>query len=112
MHVPHGEAVTVDLEIEGGGLISLTQLMIWVDPRSVDGALIGEATFEIPDDVPLGYHYLHARSGSGPQKRSSSSSRIGFLSRPADTGDSCCSSTRCDRAIRGGWETCTILPIS
>jgi 4-alpha-glucanotransferase len=62
-HVPHGEAVTVDLEIEGGGLISLTQLMIWVDPRSVDGVLIGEATFEIPHDVPLGYHYLHAKSG-------------------------------------------------
>jgi 4-alpha-glucanotransferase len=63
VHVPHGAAVTVDLEVEGGGLISLTQLMIWVDPHDVDGELIGEATFEIPDVVPLGYHYLHARSG-------------------------------------------------
>ena len=63
VHVPHGDAVTVDLEVEGGGLISLAQLMIWVDPRDVDGELIGEATFEIPDDVPLGYHYLHAKSG-------------------------------------------------
>ena len=63
VHVPHGDAVTVDLEIEGGGRISLEQLMIWVDPREVDGELVGEATFEIPDDVPLGYHHLHAQSG-------------------------------------------------
>jgi 4-alpha-glucanotransferase len=61
--VPHGEAVTVDLELEGGGRISLAQLMIWVDPHHVDGELIGEATFEIRNDVPLGYHQLHARSG-------------------------------------------------
>jgi 4-alpha-glucanotransferase len=68
VHVPHGESVTVDLEVEGGGLISLTQLMIWVDPHEVDGELIGEATFEIPDDVPLGYHYLHAKSGERTAK--------------------------------------------
>jgi 4-alpha-glucanotransferase len=68
VHVPDGDAVTVDLELEGGGSISLTQLMIWVDPRDVDGQLIGEATFEIPDDVPLGYHYLYARSGERSAK--------------------------------------------
>ncbi len=68
VHVPHGEPVTVDLEIEGGGRISLTQLMIWVDPHDVDGELIGEATFEIPDVVPLGYHYLHAYSGERSAK--------------------------------------------
>ncbi len=63
VHVPHGDAVSVDLELEDGSRISLTQLMVWVDPRDIDGELIGEATFEIPDDVPLGYHYLHATSG-------------------------------------------------
>jgi 4-alpha-glucanotransferase len=63
VHVPHGESVSVDLEVEDGGLISLTQLMIWVDPQELDGELIGEATFEIPDDIPFGYHYLHAKSG-------------------------------------------------
>ncbi len=68
VHVPHGEPVKVDLEVEGGGRISLTQLMIWVDPHDVDGELIGEATFEIPDDVPLGYHYLHAYSGERTAK--------------------------------------------
>ena len=71
VHVPHGEAVTVDLEIEGGGQtprIPLPQVMIWVDPHDVDGELIGEATFEIPDVVPLGYHYLHAQSGERSAK--------------------------------------------
>ena len=68
MHVPHGAAVTVDLEVEGGGSMSLTQLMIWVDPHDVEGELIGEATFEIPDDVPLGYHYLQAKSGERSAK--------------------------------------------
>jgi 4-alpha-glucanotransferase len=63
VHVPHGDAVTVDLEVEGGGRHPLTQQMIWVEPHVVDGELIGEATFEIPDVVPLGYHYLHAQSG-------------------------------------------------
>jgi 4-alpha-glucanotransferase len=63
VHVPHGEEVTVDLDVEGGGRIPLTQLMVWVDPHDVDGELIGEATFEIPEVVPLGYHYLRAQSG-------------------------------------------------
>jgi len=68
VHVPHGEPVTVDLEVEGGDRIPLTQLMIWVDPHDVDGELIGEATFEIPDVVPLGYHHLHAYSGERSAK--------------------------------------------
>jgi 4-alpha-glucanotransferase len=63
VHVPHGEAVTVDLEFEAGGQIALPQLMIWVDPHDLGGQLVGEATFEIPDVVPLGYHYLHAKAG-------------------------------------------------
>lgn len=62
-HVPHGDPVSVVLEFEGGGRRELRQLMVWVDPREVDGALVGEATFEIPDDVPLGYHTLRAASG-------------------------------------------------
>ena len=68
VHVPHGDALTVELELEGGDRISLPQLMIWVDPREVDGQLIGEATFEIPGDVPLGYHYLHAHSAQRSTK--------------------------------------------
>ena len=61
-HVPHGEPASVTLELEGGGRGELAQLMVWVDPCEVDGGLVGEATFEIPDDVPLGYHTLRAAS--------------------------------------------------
>ena len=63
VHVPHGDPVSVAVELEDGGRRDLVQQMVWVEPRLVDGVLIGEATFEIPDDVPLGYHELHASSG-------------------------------------------------
>jgi 4-alpha-glucanotransferase len=62
-HVPHGAPVAVEVVTEDGERRSLTQLMIWVGPREVDGELVGEATFEIPADLPLGYHRLVARSG-------------------------------------------------
>jgi len=63
VHVPHGDPAAVVLELEDGSRRDLRQLMVWVDPRELDGGLVGEATFEIPDDVPLGYHHLHAFSG-------------------------------------------------
>ncbi|HET9186664.1 MAG TPA: 4-alpha-glucanotransferase [Acidothermaceae bacterium] len=62
-HVPHGDPASVVLELEEGGRRELAQVMVWVDPREVDGALVGEATFEIPADLPLGYHRLRATSG-------------------------------------------------
>lgn len=61
VHVPHGDPVTVWLELEDwGGKRSLRQLDVWVDPRVVDGHLVGEATFELPADLPLGWHTLYA----------------------------------------------------
>ena len=62
VHVPHGAPAAVSLVLEDGGRRDLRQLMVWVDPREIDGSLVGEATFEIPDDVPLGYHELVATS--------------------------------------------------
>lgn len=63
MHVPHGDPAQVVLELDDGSSRPLDQLMIWVDPCEVDGELVGEATFAIAEDVPLGYHTLHATSG-------------------------------------------------
>jgi 4-alpha-glucanotransferase len=63
VHVPHGAPAQATLALEGGDRRVLRQLMIWVDPHEVDGELVGEATFEIPDDVPLGYHEVQAVSG-------------------------------------------------
>jgi 4-alpha-glucanotransferase len=64
VHVPHGSPVQVWAELEAGGRRDLPQREHWVEPRVVDGAQVGEATFEVPGDLPLGWHRLVARSGS------------------------------------------------
>ena len=65
VHVDDGAPVEVAVDLEAGGRRDrLTQLDHWVDPREVDGRRIGEATFAVPSDLPLGYHRLTARSGS------------------------------------------------
>ena len=63
VHVPHGDPVEVRLDLEGGGTREPRQVPHWVDPRQVGDRLVGEATFEVPGDLPLGYHTITARSG-------------------------------------------------
>ena len=65
VHVPHGQTVSswVDLEL-GGEAWFLDQVDRWVEPRHVDGQLIGEATMRLPGDLPLGWHRLWARTES------------------------------------------------
>ncbi len=60
VHVPHGAAVTSWIELEAGGRVDLQQMDWWVDPVEVDGALVGEASFAVPGDLPLGYHRVFA----------------------------------------------------
>ena len=62
VHVPHGDPVEAWVELEGGGVRRCDQVDHWVEPREVEGSLIGEATFATPADLPLGYHSLRARS--------------------------------------------------
>jgi 4-alpha-glucanotransferase len=63
VHVPHGDQVRAWVDLEGGGdAWFLDQVDRWVEPRHVDGQLVGEATFRIPWDLPLGWHTLWARS--------------------------------------------------
>lgn len=61
VHVPHGDPVSVWVVTEDGAEIDADQLDVWVDPRTVDGRLVGRATFAVPD-LPLGWHTIHARS--------------------------------------------------
>lgn len=63
VHVPHGSPVRVEVELEDGGTRVVAQVDHWVEPRLVDGALVGEATFELPGDLPLGWHVLRAHVG-------------------------------------------------
>ncbi len=66
VHVPHGTEVQAQVLLEGGaGSVALEQEQHWVEPREVDGVLVGEATFTVPAGLPLGWHRVRVRSGSG-----------------------------------------------
>lgn len=65
VHVPHGMSVTVNVLAEDGWVAEARQVDHWVDPREVDGMLVGEATFELDGDLPVGYHRLRAELGNG-----------------------------------------------
>ena len=63
VHVPHGQAVNVHIDTETGERIRLHPIEWWVDPMDVDGRLIGEASFRLPADLPMGWHSAVAVSG-------------------------------------------------
>ena len=42
----------------------LRQLDNFTPPFDLDGRLIGEATFVLPADLPLGYHRVHLRAAT------------------------------------------------
>jgi 4-alpha-glucanotransferase len=63
VHVTHGDPVTVWIDLENGAARhGLYQLENWTPPRDIDGRLVGEASFQVPGDLPLGYHTVRARS--------------------------------------------------
>ena len=68
VHVRHGDGLRVWIDLETGGVADdVRQLENWSPPRDLDGpypggGLVGEATFEVPDALPLGYHTLRASS--------------------------------------------------
>lgn len=69
VHVDHGDPVRLTLRLDpeaGGGTREPAQLEHLVEPREVDGRLVGEAMFALPDDLPLGWHELEAE---GPSAR-------------------------------------------
>ncbi|HYN76041.1 MAG TPA: 4-alpha-glucanotransferase, partial [Candidatus Limnocylindria bacterium] len=64
IHVPHGDPVSVHVVLEDGSLRhDLAAVDVWVEPREVDGGLVGRATVALPNDLPMGWHAVHARSG-------------------------------------------------
>ncbi len=63
VHVDHGTGVEVWATTEAGERVAVAQEERWVEPRMVGGRLIGEATFVVPPELPLGWHRLHVRAG-------------------------------------------------
>ncbi len=65
VHVSHGDQVGLWIRLEDGSVrAGLRQLENHTPPFDLDGHLVGEATFELPADLPLGYHRLYVRAGS------------------------------------------------
>lgn len=62
VHVDEGADLSVHLRLEDGGVRYVTQVENWNPPRQVGERLIGEASFQLPDDLPLGYHRIVASS--------------------------------------------------
>lgn len=63
-HVRHGSEAHVWVRLEDGTVRSgIRQADNFTPPFDLDGRLVGEATFVLPADLPLGYHQVHLRSG-------------------------------------------------
>jgi 4-alpha-glucanotransferase len=60
VHVRHGSEVRVWVEAEDGRRHNAQQHDRWVEPHTVDGHLVGEATFGLPGDLSIGYHTVVA----------------------------------------------------
>ncbi|AKK28119.1 4-alpha-glucanotransferase [Mycobacterium sp. EPa45] len=64
VHVTHGEEAHVWVRLEDGAVrTGVRQADNFTPPYDLDGRLVGEATFVLPSDLPLGYHRVHLRSG-------------------------------------------------
>ena len=58
IHLPHGQEFTASLRLEDGSTAPAPAGEHVVEPRTIDGELIGEAAVVLPGDLPTGYHRL------------------------------------------------------
>lgn len=64
VHVTHGDPARLWMRLEDGSVrTGLHQLENNRLPFDLDGRLVGEASFELPADLPIGYHRLHMQVG-------------------------------------------------
>ena len=64
VHVTHGEPAHVWIRLEDGTVrTGIRQADNFTPPFDMGDRLVGEATFVVPADLPLGYHRVHLRSG-------------------------------------------------
>ncbi|MGB3481470.1 MAG: 4-alpha-glucanotransferase [Mycobacterium sp.] len=64
VHVTDGDAAHVWVRLEDGTVrTGVRQVDNFTPPFDLDGRLVGEASFVLPADLPLGYHRLYLRSG-------------------------------------------------
>ncbi len=85
VHVPAGSSAWVAVRLEEGGRREGWQVTNHSPDREIDGAWVGEATFELPSDLPLGYHRIVLENG----ERTNEASLVvtpGFLGFPRAMG--------------------------
>lgn len=58
VHVRAGSRADLSIELEDGGQRTVHQVDNWEPDRQVGAEWIGEASFELPTQLPLGYHRL------------------------------------------------------
>jgi 4-alpha-glucanotransferase len=64
VHVTHGAPAEVWLQLEDGTVrAGVRQVDNFTPPFDLDGCWVGEASFVLPGDLPLGYHRVHLSSG-------------------------------------------------
>src|SRR4029079_9812935 len=65
VHVTHGDPVGLWIRLEDGSVrAGMRQLENHTPPYALVDRRVGEASFELPDDLPLGYHRLYIQAGS------------------------------------------------
>ena len=65
VHVTHGDPADVWIRLEDGTARGgLRQVDNFTAPFSLGDRLVGEASFVLPDDLPLGYHRVYLNSGA------------------------------------------------
>jgi 4-alpha-glucanotransferase len=66
VHVTHGHPAEVWVQLEDGTIrTGIPQVDNFTAPFDLDGRWVGEASFVLPNDLPLGYHRVNLRSGDG-----------------------------------------------
>ena len=76
VHVPDGTGVRLTLDLEDGHEWEVRQVEHLVAPREVDGVMVGEAAFEVPWNLPLGWHRLVAHVEAEPLDPSSTTATV------------------------------------
>ena len=66
VHVPDGTGARLTIDLEDGREWEVRQVHHLVEPRWVDGTLVGEAAFELPWNLPLGWHRMVAHVDAEP----------------------------------------------
>ena len=63
-HVPEGTALTAWVELEQGGRHPLAHTPQDREAREVDGRMMRQVAFDVPSDLPLGWHTIRATDGT------------------------------------------------